>query len=688
MKRLLVTPLVAVAFCFCPECGTAQSDTTGYRDTIRTYRLGQVLVAGARPSELQSARSIPLSRIAATDAISVSGLGRLIPAARVQTNSRGEVLMYLRGSGERQLALFFDGALLNIPWDNRVDLSLIPTNAIGGITVTRGIPSVLWGINVLGGAVNVSSQELSSPGFLTEINLAAGENGLYTANAAHLGSMGPFNYIAALGTSGRDGIPLPDFDLLKNAPGDPITFHQADDQLRTNTASHIRNGFARGEYRFSDNSAIGLSVNAIDSKKGVAPESHVEDARFWRYSDWNNLTVTLNGEAAFDDAGQWGLRGSAWWSGFRQMIDQYENAEYARPTDRQEDDDATIGGRVIAEHKVGDTRVSLGLNILQSRHDQRDLTLDSSGIVINGETTPTLTYRQAAISAGLEGEVDVADGIRASAGFGYDHLTTPKTGDKPARDGLGDIQFTGGLAWDASQLLTISANGGRKTRFPTLRELFGEALRRFLVNPDLKPESSILLDLGADVHGAGWLASIAIFSRITADAIDQKNVATQSGTKRQRINLPGTRAYGVEVVGSLRANNDLRFDGHLTAIHARGVATAGDGTDSTFQLAERPEYLGTVGGSWNALSDLNVAADLELTGSAVGLSPDNEFIALEPASILNARVSYRFALPSLSHNGLIEVWARVRNILNGVEMPQLGLPSAGREVSGGVKIVM
>ncbi len=688
MKRLLSSSVAAFALVFLPSVGEAQSDTTDHRDTIRSYRLGQVTVSGDRPAAPSDMRSIPLSRIAATDASSVAGLGSLVPAARTQTNSRGETLLYLRGSGERQLALFFDGALLNIPWDNRVDLSLIPTTAIGGIMVTRGIPSVLWGINVLGGAVNVSSQELSSDGVLTEINLSAGENGLYNANATHLGSTGKLNYITAVGTSGRDGIPLPDIDELKMAPGNPLAFNQTDDRLRTNTAAQIRNGFVRGEYRFSDKTALGLSINAIQSNKGVAPESHLEDARFWRYSDWSYVTVALSGESALDHDDLWGVRGSVWWSGFQQTIDQFADAGYSLPTDRQEDGDATLGGRVIAERMFGDNRISLGLNLLQSDHDQRDLALDSLGGVIDGETTPTLSFSQTTISIGVEGEAMVSDELRATAGIGYDRLTTPETGDKPARDGLGDIQVTGGVSWNASESLTLSATGGRKTRFPTLRELFGEALRRFLVNPDLRPESSTLVDVTADVRGSDWRGSLALFTMLTTDAIDQRNVVIGSTRYRQRVNVPGSRTFGIEASGWVRVVRDVRVDGHITAMHTRGRAIADDGTDSTFRLSERPEYVGTIGASWSVQPDLTLATDVELTGPALGLAPGDELIDLEPAAIVNARISHRFALPAVSPHGMLEFWARVRNIMDGVEMPQLGLPAAGREISGGVKVVL
>jgi hypothetical protein len=43
---------------------------------------------------------------------------------------------------------------------------------------------------------------------------------------------------------------------------------------------------------------------------------------------------------------------------------------------------------------------------------------------------------------------------------------------------------------------SLRAGVGQKTRFPTMRELFDEALDRFMVNPELEPESALMVEVG------------------------------------------------------------------------------------------------------------------------------------------------------------------------------------------------
>jgi hypothetical protein len=46
-----------------------------------------------------------------------------LPSVGIHTNSRGETVLRLRGSDERQTSIFLDGTPLTVPWDGRVDLS-------------------------------------------------------------------------------------------------------------------------------------------------------------------------------------------------------------------------------------------------------------------------------------------------------------------------------------------------------------------------------------------------------------------------------------------------------------------------------------------------------------------------------------------------------------------------------------
>ena len=52
---------------------------------------------------------------------------------------------------------------MNAPWDNRLDMSMVPAGAIGSITVSKGAPSVLYGANTLGGTINMVSLDQTTP---------------------------------------------------------------------------------------------------------------------------------------------------------------------------------------------------------------------------------------------------------------------------------------------------------------------------------------------------------------------------------------------------------------------------------------------------------------------------------------------------------------------------------------------
>ena len=128
-------------------------------------------------------------------------------------------------------------------------------------------------------------------------------------------------------------------------------------------------------------------------------------------------------------------------------------------------------------------------------------------------------------------------------GASMDVLVTPKTGDKPSRDPQTGLGATMGLSHELYPGVTIRGVVGRKTRFPTMRELFGEALGRFLVNPDLEPESSLLTEAAIEFErGETTAEAIAFFNR-TYNTIGQEMVLLEGETsaRRQRVNLEGSR---------------------------------------------------------------------------------------------------------------------------------------------------
>jgi iron complex outermembrane receptor protein len=653
-------------------CGEARAQAEEDNDTLRGYSLGEITVRAdsLRAVTPATVQQITQPRLSSADATTAAGFVRLIPAARVQTNSRGEALVYMRAGAERQVALFFDGALMNVPWDNRIDMSLVPSGAIGAVSVAKGAPSVIYGANTLGGTINMVSADRREQGSMTDIALQAGSGEQVGATLSHIGRRGSVSYIGEVGYASRRGFAVPGSAALP--------YHQSPDALRTNTDTRSTDLYLRVENEFSEDAELGAALHFTDAEKGVAPEGHTADARFWRYPTWRNLTVSINGELRFgDDA--WSLRGAAWTNRFAQDIEQFDDARYAERRALEEDRDFTFGARTMLTRALGEGRATLAVNALASRHEQRDFAYDSGGTT---GTVSNATYAQQTYSVGAEIEQRFGR-VLAIVGAGFDAMRTPRTGDKPKQDPFGDYGVTMGASYEVDDAVALRVSAGRKTRFPTMRELYGEALRRFLINPDLKPEESWVAEVGAELHGAHGGLSLTSFIYETANTIDQRAVDTLGSRKRQRINLPGSHAIGGEIAGSLRVVDRLRVDGHVSYVYTRGEATASDGSDSTFVLSEKPDVISTVNVSYSSPIGIVPSAEIVYTGTAFSPGDDGALVELAASSVVNLRLSYRLTPWNAT---VAEIFLRLNNATDALAQPQLGLPEHGRELIAGLKL--
>jgi iron complex outermembrane receptor protein len=674
---LLLSALMPAALAFKPAPAGAQDRPPTQRDSLPITRLSEVVIAA--PAE-RATTTFTLARVSVADiapraAASIAQLTTLIPAAHITTNSRGEALVYVRGAGERQIAVLLDGALLNVPWDNRVDMSLVPAGMVGGVSMAKGVPPVEYGTNVLGGAMNLASrlfERTMRP--VTEVEMAYGTEQQTRGVLSHRGSRGPVAYAASLGYSASDGIPL--------ANGAVLPFSQTGSTLRTNTDHRIANGYGRAIYRFNSGAELGVTLLHLDAEKGVAPEGHrdpaVSTVRFWRYPVWRSSKVIVSGEGPVAGRATW--KGAAWASRFQQTIDQYTSDLYDTFDARQEDHDYTLGSRLVGQHQLGSGSVKLAVNALTSKHKQRDSHLLADGQVAPG-TFPTLEYQQQLVSLGAEYDLRPVEAVTLSAGVSYDAMFSPKTGDKPARDPFTDYSATFGIAVDPAGPVFLRGSVGRKTRFPTMRELFGEALNRFLLNPDLKPESAVLTELAIGVSSARVSGEVIPFATFTSNTIDQQNVRLPGETRarRQRINLRGSRVYGVEVAGAGRLSQHVRLDGHLTLMRVRRLHS--DLTEPT-QLSEKPDALGRLALAFAPPVGVRLLAETVYTGRAYSLDDSGAFVPLARSAVLNGRVGYRF---ELAGTRALELFVNAANVTDELVEPQLGLPGAGRSFQGGVR---
>ena len=182
-------------------------------------------------------------------------------------------------------------------------------------------------------------------------------------------------------------------------------------------------------------------------------------------------------------------------------IQQFDAPTYESVIEEEEGDDRTVTLRVLGAHSVGergDLRTALTYGDVS--HTER---VGGSGV---------RDFRQRLWSLGSEVEWRFDDlpgweslgATHLNVGLSVDGTDTPETGGTPPLGRLGDWGGRLGLSsLTGGGSLLLHGGVSRRARFPSLRELYSDALGRFVPNPDLEPEVLTGMEFGLTWAPAG-----------------------------------------------------------------------------------------------------------------------------------------------------------------------------------------
>jgi iron complex outermembrane receptor protein len=351
-------------------------------------------------------------------------------------------------------------------------------------------------------------------------------------------------------------------------------------------------------------------------------------------------------------------------------IDEYDSPEYSVITGQEVGEDRTLTVKLDGSQSFAWGTLEASLTGAETRHDE---TLDA------GDTN---RCRQRLFSVGTEIAVPVSGSAQGAAlgllfGGSLDGSDTPETGDQTERDAIWD--------WGAKVAATLGVPGtggrahagiSRRTRAPSLRELYSGGLGRFTVNPDLDPETLVAAEIGLTGAGSASRWQIVGFRHRMTDGI----VRTSSGDGRfQRVNRDRVVATGLELVGGAQLGK-LLLDGDLT-IQDVGI------DDPTAPAEERqPEYQ-----PWlTANLELGIRIPAEVLGrvrvSYVGsqycVHPDlGRDVALDDVAWGGVEVERSWTLGRASGARILRVVGGVHNLTDASVYDQCGLPAPGRQLT-------
>ena len=693
LRSMIALPLAALAAeARATPIAPAAAGWTQQQDTVE---IRGVRVEMPRPTATTggtSAVEVSVDSAVTLAAPTMEEFLRRMPLIQIRANSRGEAQPALRGAEDRQIAILLDGIPLTLGWDHRTDMSVIPLTAVRKLTLLRGLSSMLHGPNVLGGALEFdvargADQQSPPPPFSGGVSLDQTGGTSASARAGAFLERDHSSWVvrAGGGRQQRDGVPLPD-----GAASDPKLqdyYLAGDDGLRLNSDRRIADGFVSARYRSDEGPWSSVLFSISDARRGVPPEAHASLARLWRYPNQRRLFVAISGGAGErrTDLGEGDVEMSLGLDRSTTEIAEYASPAYQDVVDGETGRTTTVTGRLLGDH------LFLNKAELRSAATFADVT--------HTESFPwgqALDYRQRLWSLGVEVEVgagmggDNGDGVGSGARAAYqtrwtvgasvDGASTPLSGDKERLGTMWDWGLRAGATRAArGGNLQYNAGVSRRTRFPSLRELYSGALGRFAPNPALSPENLIAAEVGVTLTAGNASFQAVGFHHYLRDGIARMLVYTPEGTKFQRVNRDQVSSTGLELLAA-GTRGRLTFGGDLTLQRVR--VEDPERPDEDLQAEYEPAAAG------NLRLTLAVPGDVALTGAV--RFRGNQFCqnpdivgpdSLDSSATLDLearRAFYSGSRPgSVAGRGLAAA-VILSNVSDATVMDQCGLPQPGR----------
>jgi iron complex outermembrane receptor protein len=662
ISRLVLPFLVAAPL-------AAQTPDSVRKDTV-AQRLQAVRVTETRAAAVSGGASAVLVNpvvLRSSPAPLLHEALREAPSVHVRQNSRGEMELSVRGSDSRQAAVLIDGVPITLGWDHRTDPSIVPITGSQRLVVVPGLGSLLNGPNTLGGTVEINHDDALGRTAQTWGGFGIDQTG------ATVTTLGASRFIQGTGRGGvflrgglshrqRDGVAVPS-DAL-----DPTET----DGLRTNSDLRELDGFASARWTNGMGRAVGATVSAFDAEKGVPPEEHISTPRLWRYPYHRRALVALSGSSGLITTpfGYGSMDVGAGVNQGRLKIQSYATRDYETVTGQELGDERTTTLRARLNHSLG-SRASLRMAITSADVRYTE-TLDAD---------PAVDYRQRLTSAGAEVEAPIGESTTLAAGWVFDRAVAPETGGRDANPEPFDSPgWRAGLSHTLNTQWSVHASASRRSRFPSLRELYSGALNRFTPNPDLKPEALLGLEAGftfghTSNGGVGTTLRVNAFNHKLDDAVVR--ITLINPTRFMRINRDRIESTGMEAIAGVSAGQVT-----LTADALVQRITIFDETDddAARHAENNPEQRAGLELGVPVPFQLRGIAALRYTGKQYCLNGDTGLeMTLKGQTVANLSVERSMSIGGGLFRSLRALFA-LDNVTDATVYDQCGLPQAGRTV--------
>lgn len=685
MKTPLL-PLLLAASCAAvvPSAARAEEPPAGWE----AYALARVTVtAEAAPvDETALTVAVTAEEIAARNAKNVAEALAAVPGLRVSTGRKNEPTVYLHGFDQSRVQVLIDGVPYYEANYGKLDLAQIPTDNIARIEVTKGAASVLGGANALGGTINIISRTAGAKPF-TELLVEGGDYATGRFVATHGARRGALSYWLNLSGQTSGGTPVPGGFTPKTGtiqqknPTKNTPAVIEDGGRRENSDTKQLNAWAKLGWEPSKATALFLNLRYFDRDKGAPPATDAVQvflkrpafSQFSRIPTYRDLAVDLDGRHEL--AKGLTLKAKAFHHEHVDDYESYRDQTYSERIAISRFDDRLTGGSLVAEWATAPwSTLRLAAHLKDDTHRERD-----------DAYLPFAESASITGSLGLEDSFTLSSRLSAVAGVSYDwfdvsraerNVTDGSTGDFVRQDRLAtpsddQVNPMAGLVFRSASGTVVNASLARKSRFPTLSQLFSTKSG----NTALASETSVNATAGVS-HPLG--ANV----RFEAGAFlyDVRDMITRNGSSATNLylNVGKVRMAGFETVLEVTPLPGLTLRADYTFVDAK-ERTAVRVTDDVPNV---PRHKAGLLASWTAAATgTRVDLDAAWLGSMYSSLPSVAY----PKDPVKESAGYVLLGGKVTQEVLegLRLWVSGRNLLDEDYESEVGFPGVGRSVSFG-----
>lgn len=393
--------------------------------------------------------------------------------------SRGETEFKLRGFNQRQVPVLMDGIPIYIPYDGVIGLNHIPGYDIEKIEIIKSSPSIIYGPNTLGGAINIITRKPTEP---YQLNLRFNDNFVNTLN----------NDLYAGGKYKNFYFSFNQSFTKSHGFNMPCTFHSILNEnggIRNNSAFHnLSLGFNFG-YSSNEDQDYRISYQFLDNPWDVPPEIGINNPRYWKFFKWRKSLVSVMAKQLLWDK-RIKFNGNFYYDKYFNILDSYDNNLYLTELKK------------YAFHSIYDD-YSLGFNFIPEFNPCKYVTIKP--VILykqdihqeSGNTGYPLSRFKASTSTfGSAIEFNPLEPIKLECSISADKYASLQNSIGSLRDTEWALNTQGGISYFINPENKLYFTLGRKTRFPTLKELYSGFIGRNVPNPNLGPETAFSYEIG------------------------------------------------------------------------------------------------------------------------------------------------------------------------------------------------